>query len=167
VVDGETSTVRLVHFTLQEYLSRSGIFPGAHKALKQACLTYLNYGQVKGLPANNVSNLGDMPLLEYSSLYWGGHAKIELSDQGNSLAFELLNRYDNHISATSLLNQIHRCNFSQLTHHLFTGLHCASYFGIDEVVASLIETKGCDINRRDCLGFTTLMWAASRGIKEC
>jgi len=43
VVDKETSTVRLIHYTLQEYLSRPGILPDAHKTLGQTCLTYLNY----------------------------------------------------------------------------------------------------------------------------
>ena len=69
VVDAETSTVRLIHYTLQEYLSRHGIFPDAHKTLGQVCLAYLNYKQIVGLPAHGVSNLGDMPFLTYSSLY--------------------------------------------------------------------------------------------------
>ena len=163
MVDKETSTVRLIHYTLLEYLSLSSIFADAHKSLGQTCLTYLNYGQVKGLPANNTSNLGDMLFLEYSSLHWGDHAKIELSDQGKYLAFELLNRYDYHISANLLFNQINRYYFSRLTHHLYTSLHCASYFGIDEIVAALIEMKGCDINLRDCIGFTPLVWATGQG----
>ena len=78
VVDKETSTVRLIHFTLQEYLSRPGVLPEAHGTLGQTCLIYLNYDQVKRLPVGNVSNLGDMPFLEYSSLHWGRHAKIFL-----------------------------------------------------------------------------------------
>jgi len=163
VVDKETSTVRLIHYTLQEYLSRSSIFPDAHKTPGQTCLTYLNYRQVKGFPANSISNLRDMHFLEYSSLHWGDHAKIELSDQGKYLALELLNRYDHHITATLLLNQIHRYDFSWLTHHLYTGLHCASYFGIDEVVAALMDMKGCDINLGDCMGFTPVVWAARQG----
>ena len=60
VVDEETSTVRLIHYTIQEYLSQPGVLPGAHGVLGQTCLTYLNYGQVKSLPANSVLNLGDI-----------------------------------------------------------------------------------------------------------
>ena len=45
VVDKETSIVRLIHYTLQEYLSRPGVLPDAHKTLGQTCLTYLNYDQ--------------------------------------------------------------------------------------------------------------------------
>jgi len=72
VVDAETSTVRLIHHTLQEYDTfQSDIFPDAHKILGQVCLTYLNHKLVQGLPANSVSNLGDLLFLNYSSLYWG------------------------------------------------------------------------------------------------
>ena len=87
VVDAETLTIRLVHHTLQEYLSSPGILPDAHKTLGQTCLTYLNYKQVMGLPAK-LSGFEDMPFLEYSSLYWGSHAKVGLSDRAKSLAQE-------------------------------------------------------------------------------
>ena len=42
-VDKERSTVRLVHFTLQEYLSiRDDIFGRPHSTMAEICLTYLN-----------------------------------------------------------------------------------------------------------------------------
>ena len=42
-VDKEASTVRLIHFTLQEYLSaHPDIFSQPHSALAEICLTYLN-----------------------------------------------------------------------------------------------------------------------------
>ena len=165
VVDKETSTVRLIHYTVQEYLSQPDVLPGAHRVLGQTCLTYLNYDQVKGLPANTVLNPGDMSLnfLEYSSLHWGGHAKIELSDHAKSLALELLNRHGDHISTTLLLNKIQRYNLSSSTYHLFPGSHCASYFGVDDIVGALIEMQGCDINQRDHWGLTPLTWAARQG----
>ena len=161
-VDKETSTVRLIHYTVQEYLSRPGNLPDTHKILAQTCLAYLNHEQVKRLPTNNVSDLGDMPFLEYCSFYWGSHAKVELSGGAKSLALDLLNRYDNHVSATLLFERVRSSHFV-LNRSLFTGLHCASYFGIVELVTSLIEVKGCDINRTDCMGFTALMWAAQQG----
>ena len=168
-VDKETSTFRLVHYTLQEYLSLPGILPNAHKTLAQSCLTYLNYEQVKRLPANQISAVGNLPFLEYSSLYWGNHAKMELSDHATALALELLNRYGDHISATLLCDQIQISHPDPLSHldlfsyHLFPGLHCASYLGIDELVVPLIRMEGCDINQADCMGFTPLMWASLQG----
>jgi len=76
VIMDETLTVRPIHYTLQEYLSQPGILLHAHKTLAQSCLAYLKFDRVKGLPINSVSNLRDMPFLEYASFYWGSHAKM-------------------------------------------------------------------------------------------
>jgi len=162
VVDPETSAVQLIHHTLQEYLSRPGILPGAHKMLGQKCLTYLNYKLVKGLPATNIPNLEAVPFLEYTSLFWGSHAKIELSDRSKSLALELLNQVGNHISATLLLKQTGSSHSCSLPHHLWPGIHCAAYFGIVEVVAAWVEREGCDINQGDC-GFYSAHVGCSAG----
>ena len=166
VVDAETSTVRLIHYTLQEYLSRPGILPNVHQALIESCLAYLNYEQVKGLPVSEVPNLGAMPFLEYSSLYWGSHAKAGLSDRAKFLALELLNQDSNHISSTLLVKHIDAFHSCWLPHHIWPGLHCASYFGIVEAVAALIGGEGCDINQSDCMGFTALIWATRQGNEE-
>ena len=166
VVDEETSTVRLIHYTLQEHLFADHILPNAHQTLAEACLAYLHYEWVKGLPVDVDPNLSDMPFLEYSSSYWGIHAKEGLSGGVKSLALELSNLYDTHISSTLLFNRINCFGSSSATPYLFTGLHCASYFGIIEVVTSLIEMKNCHINQRDCIGHTPLMWAARQGNEE-
>ena len=166
MVDAETSTVRLIHYTLQEYLSRPGILPDAHKTLAQSCLAYLNYEKVKGLPARNVPDLKNLHFLQYSSLFWGGHAKVELSGRARSFALELLNRDGNHISATLLVKRISAFHSCSLPHHRWPGLHYASYFGIVEVVAALIGGEGCDINESDCMGFTAIIWAARQGMKR-
>ena len=126
VVDAKTSTVRLIHYTLQEYLSRPGILPDAHKVLAQSCLVYLNYDEVKGLPANRIPNLEDLPFLEYSSLFWGSHAKVELTDRARSLALELLNRAGNHISPTLLIKHISKYNSCSLPNHLWPAIHWIS-----------------------------------------
>ena len=48
----------------------------------------------------------------------------------------------------------------------FSGLHCASFFGIVEVVATLIEMECYDINEGDFLGYTPLAWASRNGHEE-
>jgi len=161
MADKKTSIVRLIDDTLQEYLSRPGILPGAHKILGETCLAYLNDDQVKGLSTSNVGDLVHMPFLEYSSLYWEDHAKIELSDRAKTLALELLNQYENHIAFTSFCKGKWPANYPG-SRHRFTSLHCASYLGIDALVAALIETKSCDINQVDSISYTPLMRAVSR-----
>jgi hypothetical protein len=48
VKDGITKTVRLVHFTSQEYLNRKGIIPkNSDTTLVIACTTYLSFNGFK------------------------------------------------------------------------------------------------------------------------
>ena len=167
-VDKEASTVRLIHFTLQEYLrSHPELFGTAHSTMAETCLSYLNSQQVKALPIDPFPDLQEMPFLEYSSLYWGIHAKRDLSDCAKLLALQLFNSHNPHISMRILLEAQgwYRYNrglgFDRLS--LFSGLHCASIFGIVEIVASLVELEGCEINQKDCMGNTPLACAALNG----
>ena len=103
LVDKEASTLRLIHFTLKEYLStHPDIFSTPHSAMAEVCLTYLNSRQVKAITLDSYPGLSSMPFLRYSSLYWGIHAKRELSAHSKSLALQLLQDYDGHISAPLL-----------------------------------------------------------------
>ena len=67
------------------------------------------------------------------------HAKRELSDCAKSLSLELLREYDGHISGKMLLFVEHELLENIYTNSPLSGLHCASLFGIVEVVASLID----------------------------
>jgi len=105
-VDKEASTVRLVHFTLQEYLSaHPDVFTKPHSAITEVCLTYLNSKQVRAMSAYPFPDIGGTSFLQYCSLYWGIHAKKDLSDCARSLALELFQEYGGHISTKLLLGQ--------------------------------------------------------------
>ena len=95
------STVRLIHFTLQEFLyTHPDIFDRAHSTMAETCLTYLNFQRVKDLSAG--PDLRSIPFLEYSSLYWGIHMQMELSDRAKTFALQLLGQFPSHISAKFL-----------------------------------------------------------------
>jgi len=168
-VDKETSTVRLIHFTLHEYLcAHPELFSGAHSTIAETCLSYLNSCQVKALPTSPPPDLHGAPFLEYSSRYWGTHAKRDLSDRAKQLALKLFDDYSNHVS-TKVFLSAEKSRFFHVDPDdlsLFSGLHCASFFGIAEVVASLVDMEGCGINQTDSIGRTPLMWAALNGHEE-
>jgi len=109
-VDKGASTVRLAHLTLQEYLSAgAGILSTPHSSIAETCLTYLNSEQVKAIPADSYPDFPEIPFLRYSSLYWGVHAKKELSDCTRSLALELFQGYESyegHVSTYFLLGLV-------------------------------------------------------------
>ena len=165
-VDKEASIVRLIHYTVQEYLcSYPDLFNKPHSILAETCLTYLNSQQVKNLASDSPPDYQSAPFLIYSSRYWGTHAERELSDHARTLALELLGQYGDHVAAISLLEQVMDPSYAGYigTDSLFSGLHCASFFGIVELVTAIINTEDCEINQQDCTGSTPLEWAARGG----
>ena len=63
-VDKEASTVRLIHFTVQEYLcAHRELFGRPHTVIAEACLTYLNSQQVKNRPSYPLPDYQIMPFL--------------------------------------------------------------------------------------------------------
>ena len=164
-VDAEAFTVRLIHYTVQEYLcSHPNLFSKPHSVLAETCLAYLNSQRVKSLRSHTLPDYESMPFLKYSSRYWGTHVNWDLSDSARALARELLNRYEDHISAVSLLGQLHPGYVGGIaTSLLFSGLHCASFFGIVELVTVLINDEDYEVDQQDCVGSTPLAWAAKNG----
>jgi len=166
-VDKGASTVRLIHFSLQEYLGKHPeVFEKAHSTMAETCLTYLNFQSVKDLLAESSPDPRDIPFLEYSSLYWGIHMRMELSERAKKFALELLGEWDSHISAKSLWKSL--INEFDLDYYKrypepFPALHCISYFGIAEVADTLLQMNSWDVNQRGDAGMTPLIWAARCG----
>ena len=94
------------------------------------------------------------------------HAERDLSDCEKQLALRLFSDdYSNHISLRILFKKerVDYFKFCSNKPLVFSGLHYASFFEIDEIVTCLVEVEGCNINPVDCTGSTPLMWAASNG----
>ena len=99
-VDMGGSTVRLIHFALQEHLcTHPDSFDRAHSTIAETFLTYLNFQHLRKLPARPPPSPRTIHFLEYSSLHWGTHMRIEHSDRAEELALELLGQFDSHVSA--------------------------------------------------------------------
>ncbi|RPA93490.1 hypothetical protein L873DRAFT_1569136, partial [Choiromyces venosus 120613-1] len=75
-VGNETSTIQLIHSTLQEYLHASGTptaFENPHASIAEVCLNHLSMQSVKELSPNLTRAPEGLAFLEYASCYWGGH----------------------------------------------------------------------------------------------
>jgi len=171
-IEASSSTVRLVHFTLQEHLlSNPALFLNPHSTISEICLTYLNYRSICDLSPTLYSAPLSMPLLKYASCYWGEHARMGVTENGKMLALRLLDRFDKHISAQLLLlhceNEPWDLYFNEEKGPVgFTGLHGVSFLGIVEMVSSVLEMRDWDLNESDCMGCTALIWAAIKGYEE-
>ena len=88
------------------------------------------------------------------------------------LALRLLGKFDEHISAQLLLLRYNKKTGWGPYFHWgggptgFTGLHVASFLGIVELVAGVLEMREWDVNITDCMGSTALIWAARKEYEE-
>ena len=115
-------TLRLVHYTLQEYLTNNtDLFPSPTSAIAEVCLTYLNFQCIRDLAPTHGWSGQAQPFLEYASCYWREHAREEITESVNTLALRLLNGFDKHISSWILL--------SSWVHHLDPGVRRSSSVG--------------------------------------
>ena len=172
-IEASSSRIRLVHFTLQEYLlSDLTLFYGSHSTIAEVCLTYLNFGCIRNISPTVDSAPSTTPLLEYASCYWGDHTRMGMTENVKILALRLLDRFDEHISAQILLLRYHKNRgsgpyISWVGGPIgFTGLHGVSFLGIVEIFANVLEMKEWDINATDFMGSTPLTWAAREGHEE-
>ena len=172
-VEASSSTVRLVHFTLQEHLSSDPtLFHNPHPTIAEVCLTYLNFGCIRDLSPTLDSAPATTPFLEYASINWGRHTRREMTENIKILALRLLDEFDKHISAQLLLLHYNRDRgggpyFNGVAGPTgFTGLHGVAFLGVVGAVPSVLEMKKWDVNAGDCTGMTALAWAAERGHEE-
>jgi len=172
-IEASSSTVRLVHFTLQEHLSsNSTLFHCPHSTIAEVCLTYLNFGCVRALLPTLLSAPAAMPLLEYAACYWGNHTRNGMTENIKILALRLLDKFDEHISAQLILwhydaTGVHLLHFDFGKGPIgFTGLHGAAFLGIVDILAAVLEMKEWDVNARDMASYTPLLWAAIKGHEE-
>ena len=168
-VEASSSTVRLVHFTLREHLSRDPtLFHTPHSTIAEVCLTYLNFGCIRDLSPTLYSAPASTPFLEYASVYWGRHGGRGMTESIKIAAPKLLDRFDEHVSAQLLLLH-HRYHGGDPDFDTaggprgFSGLHGVAFLGIVGIVSTILEMKEWDVNAYDCMGMTALTWASFRG----
>ena len=170
-VDEEKSKVRLVHLTLQEYLnSCSDIFQNPYAVMAEVCLTYLNFDCIRKLPSTLDAAPHKYPFLEHASCYWGHYARNQTTDGVKSLALQLLDGFDSHISAKLLLLR----HFYEVPEERelpeqeeipegFTGLHCVAFLGVDKIADALLDMRDWDVDKADSTYCTPLIWASVNG----
>ena len=170
-VEKSSSTVRLVHYTLQEYISYNpSLFLKPHSLIAEVCLTYLNFQHVWSFSPTLGSVPPTAPFVKYASCYWGAHARRDTTKNVKTLALKLLDRYHEHISSkVLLLNEVmpwERPFDPEDSPRGFTGLHGAAYLGCVEIMIALFELNKWDVQATDFNGNTAITWAARWGHEE-
>ncbi|KAF3271318.1 hypothetical protein TWF217_005716 [Orbilia oligospora] len=159
IVDEVTSTVRLVHFSFQEYLHTRGeyYFNRGHERIAKPCLTYLCFDRILASPASDGDVLlRNFPFLDYAASQWGHHTRkeINLSKQSTDLSVSYLLQMQSSLRSSLVfllknLSSEYRVNTENFFGS-FSGFHIAAYLGAHlEVFKLLTSRKPEDIDLKE------------------
>ncbi|PCG99584.1 Hypothetical protein PENO1_002190 [Penicillium occitanis (nom. inval.)] len=163
-VDEESGIIRLIHYTTQEYFGRTWQtwFPKAHRYIAMISLTYLSFDQFATGPCANWEEYRDRlqenPVYHYAARYWGYHAKEAYSEVKGLVDgfFQCTSTLTSAAQVLSLERNFRSC--IPLAYKGVSGLHIASWFGLDVKVKELLEDPRCH-DAADNRGRTALHWA--------
>lgn len=189
-VDEESNVIRLVHYTVQEYLERTQghWFPeddennpvryaNPETYITRISLTYMSFASFQEQELRSWEDIEDRlesnRLYGYSAQNWGHHARKASSILPDIMRF--LNCGTN-LEASSHMLWYEDRHFQDFKETHMTGLHMASYFGIIDAVELLLQRlklpetsadhqpyKVCDLESKDRDGQTPFVWAARNG----
>lgn len=164
-VDEESSVIRLVHYTAQEYFGRTREehFPEAESEVAETCVTYVSFSVFGSGYCQTDDEFGERlrsyPLYSYAARNWGHHARrARLPCQGVVRFLKCKKKVQ--ASSQALMATI---GSSQHVQKRMTCLHLAAYFGLDSAARSLLTRNLVD--RMDSDGRTPLSYAAEKGHK--
>ncbi|KFY47728.1 hypothetical protein V496_10483 [Pseudogymnoascus sp. VKM F-4515 (FW-2607)] len=170
IVDQESDTVRLVHYTTQEYFERIRLnrFPGAQENISKSCLTYLLFDAFEEArcPSDEElkTRLQHYALLDYAAGHWGSHAHDNVELGVKSLALEFLTSDSNMSCSVQVIENAGRNlpGYGHRNSESVSGVHVCAYFDLEETAVGLLELN-IKPDTEDSNGRTPLSWAAERG----
>ncbi|TGJ68452.1 hypothetical protein EYR41_007503 [Orbilia oligospora] len=189
VVDTESNTIRLVHYTAQEYLKAHTFWidPGPqenviqnndiatihiHRHITETCITYLSFDAFQtgycSSDSEFTARLNLYPLYKYAAQNWGNHARAAISEV-EQLVLKFLTRESNLGGCSQVLMAPGCLPIFSVTKlkcedapRDVTALHLAAYFGLGEIIVALLK-MGNDLDARDTAGRTPLSVAIGVG----
>ncbi|KFZ13947.1 hypothetical protein V501_03464, partial [Pseudogymnoascus sp. VKM F-4519 (FW-2642)] len=174
-VDQESSIIRLVHYTTQEYFKRlqSRWFPNIETDITTICITYLSFDVFKRgfclTDSNFEERLQLNPFYKYAAQNWGHHA-CKISSLSHVLTQGVLDFLKNkpkvEASSQGLLaikRYLSHSNYSGEVPRRVTGLCLTAYFGVEAVINLLLETGQVEADSKDSDSRTPLSYAAQHG----
>ncbi|WAO90276.1 NACHT domain-containing protein [Fusarium falciforme] len=154
-VDEESDVVRLVHYTAQDFFERTrrDWFKDAESHIAEVCLTYLLFKRLQG-GRDDKEWQSKIPLQRYAARNWGHHVRdASLQKHRQVIAF---------LESGDSLQASVRPFSETWGFPVTTGLHLATYFGLDETVEALLQ-RGHDPNVISGNSYVPLISAIQHG----
>jgi transcriptional regulator len=176
VLNEETSSIRLVHKSLQEFLKKKHenkeLFKTGHRDIYLTCLKYMRFKDTTSItqPTDesdyyyNLSLFDRSPFLRYSSSFWGEHAREQIDQEVTDRTLEFLsNEYRHALSHRRLYIAV--TSEALYENQGFCGLHLAAYFGLVGVTNAIIDRFGDNTITLSVCDNTPMMLATRRGLE--
>ena len=159
-------TLRLVHYTAQEYFSRnsSTLFPCTDAMIAEICLTYLCFEDFRSGPCDSdddmQARLEQYPLLNFAAQHWAQHVRAV---PNSDLDWKILDFFtqESNVEASiqaMLVIKSRQRDWTQKYIKGLNGLCLASMHGLQSICMRLLE-QGANVNSTDACGFTSLHYA--------
>ena len=149
VLVDETSTVRFMHFILEEYFGVHARteFPNRYSSIAETCLTYFNFGKLRQ-PCKDIETLynkmTEYALLDYAALYWGTYVKQQCTDDITKLVRMLVENESEcpPCAIQALYLRIGTSDYyNPTTAKKFSGIHVIAYFRLVEHMSCFTEVE--------------------------
>lgn len=179
-VDQESSIIRLVHHSLEEYLQDHdhGLFQHAHLAIARTCIKYLTLQSMNDLPYKKREDVAQIAkersFLKYAALEWGHHAYEVPAEHIQDLALPLLSNTLALITIAGI-RDLHAADLRNWKQRTWSwaysgagGISMAASFGLAGLIRSLIAQNHNNLNLDipNAYGNTALHEAALLGHEE-
>jgi ankyrin repeat protein len=178
-IDKESSTIRFVHYSLQEYLKSHdhGLFENGDMEVTRVCLRYMSLNSVKDLHVKNlptfIKALDDLAFLNYAATEWGFHATKVTPDAVKDIACKFLNSSP-HLLSVARVRDHNSPYFRKWYVRMYAwaysggaGISVCAHFGLTEFLRLLIgQDKHPMLKARNMYGSTPLHEAAMRGYED-
>jgi hypothetical protein len=173
-VDEKSNTVRLVHYTAQEYFERVrlGWNVGAQEEIATACLTYLSFDIFRSGSCDSdgafEERIAENGFFNYSARHWSEHVRpVESTVSSLALGFLLDDALVNCTIQGPLTGGDKYNGYSQTFPSLTRGLHLTARYGLLHLTEELLMGTGrdriVDADSKDSYNQTPLSRAAGNG----
>ncbi|CAD6584844.1 MAG: hypothetical protein ASARMPREDX12_001771 [Alectoria sarmentosa] len=172
-LDVQGGTIRLVHFTVEEYFRdrKQELFPDADSQIAEICLTYLSFDIFENGRCSSDQKfeirLEENCFLDYAARNWGHHANKGEEHTVEDLALNFLKNNNKTSCASQILfmsdyHDYRRKGYTKKVLDRVSGAHLAAWFGLINIMKKLLDSETI-VNAKDSNGETALSYAARKG----
>ena len=171
-VDEKSSVIRLVHFSVQEYLHecQDGILGSGERTVAEGCITYLLFEPFALGPRHDENEIEDLVsknvFAKYAAHYWGAHVKATDHDEMDHLVLDFLRADPQRGCSLQILHYttgLREEYWSDEEARSCNGLHLAAMFGLETLGKRFIGIPGIGVDDPTRMGTTALIKAAAGG----